>query len=49
MVDSLHGDKEIATRPMDGVAARQLCRDQNPCLTGSLVAIYPAASLLSAG
>ena len=27
MVDSLHSDKEIATRPMDGVAARQLCRD----------------------
>jgi hypothetical protein len=27
MVDSLHSDKEIATGPMDGVAARQLCRD----------------------
>ena len=27
MVDSLHSGKEIATRPMDGVAARQLCRD----------------------
>ena len=27
MVDSLHSDKEIATRPMDGIAARQLCRD----------------------
>ena len=27
MVDTLHSAKEIATRPMDGVAARQLCRD----------------------
>ena len=27
MVDTLHGGKEIATRPMDGVTARQLCRD----------------------
>ena len=27
MVDNLHSDKEMATRPMDGVAARQLCRD----------------------
>ena len=27
MVDNLHSDKEIATRPMDAVAARQLCRD----------------------
>jgi hypothetical protein len=27
MVDTLHSAKEIASRPMDGVAARQLCRD----------------------
>jgi hypothetical protein len=27
MVDSQHSGKEIATRPMHGVAARQLCRD----------------------
>jgi hypothetical protein len=27
MVDNLHSDKEIATRPMDAVAARQLVRD----------------------
>ncbi len=27
MVDTLHSGKEIATRPMDGVAARQLGRD----------------------
>jgi hypothetical protein len=27
MVDNLHSDKEISTRPMDAVAARQLARD----------------------
>jgi hypothetical protein len=27
MVSNLHSDKEIANRPMDAVAARQLCRD----------------------
>jgi hypothetical protein len=46
MVDTLHSDKEIATRPMDGVAARQLCRDifdnfKRALLSAGFVASFP--------
>lgn len=52
MIDSLHSDKEIVTRPMCGLAGRQLCRDIFPDFKGAMadagfVASFPPPTRIS--